>query len=715
MALSKYKINGAVVIGKNNGLPANPEVGMIFYDTSDSNYKIYDGSAFQIITDQSVIGTLNATPTNYTPTNSSVAGHLAGIDSALATAGANEFGDDVFRIADDLDASKKIAFQASGISTATTRTIQMPDADVNLGQISINQSDISTNASNIAAQGLNVSANSSDIADIRTTQGTADGDVNLGIFGGSTISDNNSVKGALGELETAVESKANSADAVLKAGSSMNSAANITFSGGGEVLGLPTTPSVATAAASKAYVDAIATGLQVKGNVRVATDPGQGNVNVASPPPALNGVTLANGDRILLRNQTNATENGIYDYNGAGVPLTRSADQDNAPSAEIVNGVMIPKVLEGGNLDVVGKPFVITSVGTGTNGVHQIGIDNIIWEEFTSPTQLSAGTGIAITSNVISVVMSAFSTSDLAEGTNLYYTQARFDSAFAAKSTTDLSEGTNLYYTQARFDSAFAAKNSDNLSEGITNLFYTEARFDSSFGGKSTTDLAEGTNLYYTQARFDSALAAKSTTNLSEGANLYFTDARARTAAVVNSTAGNEIDQAASVSSMKTYVAANSISQVVEDTTPQLGGTLDLNSNIIEDTTTSIVLSPNYAVRRLDSHVTSNFIEEQYLHAQALLANQTDAVLGPLNFQHAQYEGMKIDYKIKEANSNDVRIGTLLIVTDGTTGSVVDTFTETSDVGISWAVQVNGTALEVLYTSGVNACTMRADVKRILT
>jgi hypothetical protein len=72
----------------------------------------------------------------------------------------------------------------------------------------------------------------------------------------------------------------------------------------------------------------------------------------------------------------------------------------------------------------------------------------------------------------------------------------------------------------------------DDISEGSTNLYYTAARFNTAFSGKSTTDLAEGTNLYHTTSR-------------------------ARTAAVVNSTAGNETDQAASVAAMKSYVATN--------------------------------------------------------------------------------------------------------------------------------------------------------------
>jgi len=69
----------------------------------------------------------------------------------------------------------------------------------------------------------------------------------------------------------------------------------------------------------------------------------------------------------------------------------------------------------------------------------------------------------------------------------------------------------------------------DDVSEGAANFYYTEGRFSTSFSGKSTTDLNEGTNL-------------------------YFTEARAKNAAVLNTTAGNETDQAASVNSMKSYV-----------------------------------------------------------------------------------------------------------------------------------------------------------------
>ena len=154
-------------------------------------------------------------------------------------------------------------------------------------------------------------------------------------------------------------------------------------------------------------------------------------------------------------------------------------------------------------------------------------------------TLSSLGTLVAnlegsVTGNITGQVsdISNFTTANLTENTNLYYTQARFDSALAAKSTTNLSEGSNLYYTDARFDTRLASKDTDDVSEGTSNLYYTSARFNSAFSGKSTSDLSEGSNLYYTDAR----------------------------------------------------VQAVSINNVVEDTTPQLGGNLDLNSSDITGT-----------------------------------------------------------------------------------------------------------------------------------
>ena len=147
-------------------------------------------------------------------------------------------------------------------------------------------------------------------------------------------------------------------------------------------------PSVATDAANKQYVDSVASGLQIIGNVRVAVST---NIDLSSMPASVDGVALSNGDRFLAFGQTDDTENGVYVFNGAAVAAVRSEDQDNSPLAEIVNGTLIPLVIEGTNAD---KPYVITSQGTGVNGQHQIGVDSIIFQQYSIPTELSAGLGI---------------------------------------------------------------------------------------------------------------------------------------------------------------------------------------------------------------------------------------------------------------------------------------------------------------------------------
>lgn len=78
---------------------------------------------------------VKTTPTNYSASQQDVEAHLAGIDVALATAGSNVFSDADFRIQDDGDNTKQIAFEASSIASGNTRTITMPNANVNLADI----------------------------------------------------------------------------------------------------------------------------------------------------------------------------------------------------------------------------------------------------------------------------------------------------------------------------------------------------------------------------------------------------------------------------------------------------------------------------------------------------------------------------------------------------------------------------------------------------
>lgn len=96
-------------------------------------------------------------------------------------------------------------------------------------------------------------------------------------------------------------------------------------------------PTAAQDSATKAYVDnalsSVASGQTLKGAVRVAATT---NVNIASPGTTIDGVTMANGDWVLLTGQTTGSQNGPYVFNGSAAAMTRTTNWDS--SAEAVLG-----------------------------------------------------------------------------------------------------------------------------------------------------------------------------------------------------------------------------------------------------------------------------------------------------------------------------------------------------------------------------------------
>jgi len=98
--------------------------------------------------------------------------------------------------------------------------------------------------------------------------------------------------------------------------------ADFDFQSVSKVVNLPT-PSASGDAVNKSYVDSLVEGLAWKDSCRVAT---QSNLNLASPGATIDGITIASQDRILVRSQSTASENGIYVWNGASTAATRALD-----------------------------------------------------------------------------------------------------------------------------------------------------------------------------------------------------------------------------------------------------------------------------------------------------------------------------------------------------------------------------------------------------
>ena len=89
------------------------------------------------------------------------------------------------------------------------------------------------------------------------------------------------------------------------------------------------TPTLNTHAVNKEYVDDNINNLDVKASCRVVV-PDNVNIDISSAPTTIDSTNLNNGDRVLIRSQTNKPENGIYIYNGAGNALTRALDANSA-------------------------------------------------------------------------------------------------------------------------------------------------------------------------------------------------------------------------------------------------------------------------------------------------------------------------------------------------------------------------------------------------
>lgn len=89
-----------------------------------------------------------------------------------------------------------------------------------------------------------------------------------------------------------------------------------------KVINVPT-PTAAGDAVPKSYVDSAVEGLAWKDSARVAT---QSNINLSSPGATIDGITMVSQDRVLVRNQSTQSQNGIYVWNGAATALTRSLD-----------------------------------------------------------------------------------------------------------------------------------------------------------------------------------------------------------------------------------------------------------------------------------------------------------------------------------------------------------------------------------------------------
>jgi hypothetical protein len=154
------------------------------------------------------------------------------------------------------------------------------------------------------------------------------------------------------------------------------------------------TPSNSSDVTNKSYVDGlVGSGVYWKEPARVAST---GNVTISNPgTDTFDGVQISSNNRIVLKSQTSAAENGVYDFNGSAAALTRSSD---ANSAEELNGLAI--FIKEGTVNA-DQGFVQTSE------IASLGSDNVTFAQFTGLGQITAGSGLTKTGNRLDVAVGA--------------------------------------------------------------------------------------------------------------------------------------------------------------------------------------------------------------------------------------------------------------------------------------------------------------------
>jgi hypothetical protein len=173
-------------------------------------------------------------------------------------------------------------------------------------------------------------------------------------------------------------------------------------------------PTSALQLATKQYVDAVAEGLHVHAACAVATTgtlasitggtvtynngtAGVGaTLTLSVALTVLDGYTILNGDRVLVKNEVTQANNGIYTWATGGTVLTRATDFDTA--AEMASG----------DFTFVTNGTLYASTGwVQTDPVTVVGTSPVTWIQFSGAGAYTAGTGLTLTGTQFSITNTA--------------------------------------------------------------------------------------------------------------------------------------------------------------------------------------------------------------------------------------------------------------------------------------------------------------------
>jgi len=219
------------------------------------------------------------------------------------------------------------------------------------------------------------------------------------------------------------------------------------------------TPTDAAHIATKGYVDAARQGLDVKASVRVATTAAINLSTDLQNGDVLDGVTLVTGDRVLVKDQGSASENGIYVVVPSGA-ASRSSDANGTPdTGELTSGTFT--FVEQGTVNF-DSGFVVS-----TNGTITVGSSSIVWTQFSGAGSFEAGDGLSKSGTTVNVNVTANRTAITADAIDIASTYVGQSSITTLGTiTTGVWNGTDVAV-------ADGGSGASNASDARTNLGFT--------------------------------------------------------------------------------------------------------------------------------------------------------------------------------------------------------------------------------------------------
>ena len=290
-------------------------------------------------------------------------------------------------------------------------------------------------------------------------------------------------------------------------------------------------PTSAQDAATKNYVDTTVQGIDWKASVRAATT---ANVTLASDlenGDVLDGVTLATGDRVLVKDQSTGSENGIYVVKISGAP-DRSTDAD--AGAEVTANFAV--FVEQGTVNS-DSGFTLTN-----NGSVTVGTTALVFTQFTGLGQIVAGTGLDKTGNTLDIDSTVVT---------LIGTQTLTNKTLTSPTLTTPDLGTPSAGTLTNATGLPVATGISGLGTGVATFLATPS--SSNLAAALTDEAGSGTVAFTTSPTF-----VTPTLGAAAATSIAFADALVGSALATAGTSATTID----TFSATTYTAAKYIIQM---------------------------------------------------------------------------------------------------------------------------------------------------------